>query len=182
VVAAARALAILVSLAATSPLAVRAQVAEAPAEQSALSTDEQGRRLFRDGRTAFEEERYVEALEFFRAAHRLTGRPQLLYNIGLSAQRANMPAEARTAFEGYLAAQPDAANADEVRARLAILEGESDEGSSPIWWIVGISAGVLAVAGIVLAVVLATSGSTLQAPLPGDVGVGGVVFALGGGP
>ena len=149
-------------------------------------SDSIGRRLFEEGRRAFDEERYEDAHRYFVEAHRHSGRTQLLYNVGLSAARLGRNEEAADAFEAYLIQLPDADNAAEVRARLAVLRPSTDESPAPATsegpkgWLIGVSigAGVLVIAGVVLAVVLATGDPGQEHPIPGDVGPGGTVTAL----
>jgi hypothetical protein len=98
--------------------------------------EEEARALFLAGRTAYENGHFEDALERFREAYRLSGRAALLFNIGTTAERLRRDQEAIEAFEQFLAAQPDAENAAQIRARIRILRenagrsgGGSDDGA-----------------------------------------------------
>ncbi len=80
--------------------------------------EEEARGLFMAGRAAFDDGRYDEALAHFEASYTKSGRPELLFNIGLSAQRAGRFNRAIQAFEQYLRDAPDATNRRDVEARL----------------------------------------------------------------
>lgn len=82
--------------------------------------DEDARLLFERGNEAYADVRYEDALGYFEAAYALTSRPELQFNIGLCLERLDRDAEAIAAFERYLLARPDAANADNVRARIRV--------------------------------------------------------------
>jgi tetratricopeptide (TPR) repeat protein len=181
------------------PAAALAQPPGGPARDPVGSTpdrsDDEARSLFDAGRIAFSEGRYEDALERFEAAYGRSQRPELLYNIGMCADRLRLDARALEACEAFLAAVPDAPNRDGVEARVAAIrqalaEREalvaatrepaepvepappvSSEGSSVLeaWWfwtLVG-----LAVAGGVTASVLGvTLSDRRQDPIPGDYG------------
>ncbi|MCX7807199.1 MAG: tetratricopeptide repeat protein, partial [Deltaproteobacteria bacterium] len=72
--------------------------------------DQEARALFQAGQVAFEDGRFEDALQYFRRSYELSGRPALLYNIGLAADRLRRDEEALSAFERYLAEVPDARN------------------------------------------------------------------------
>lgn len=103
-----------VALAGASP--VEAQDT-APSE----ARDAEAHSLFEAGRTAYSESRFEAALGHFTQAYELSGRPQLLYNIGQCRDRLRQDAEAAAAFEAFLAAVPDSPQRTEVTARLEIL-------------------------------------------------------------
>jgi tetratricopeptide (TPR) repeat protein len=92
--------------------------------QSAAERDRQARAEFLAGREAFTRGNYEDAARRFERAHQLSRRPQLLYNLGTSYDRLHRWNEARDAFVRYLAEAPEAAERDEVRARLAVIERE----------------------------------------------------------
>lgn len=85
-------------------------------------SDREAHSLFLSGVGAVREGRYEQALRFFEAAYELSGRVQLLYNIGHVADVLRMERRAAGAFRDYLATYPDAPNAPSIRARLRILE------------------------------------------------------------
>ncbi len=93
----------------------------APSDAESEGQEERARFLFEEGRTAFYEGRFEEALALFRRAHELSGRDALLYNIGQSLDRLRRDEEAIEVFERYLQKVPDAPNRGEVEARLQVL-------------------------------------------------------------
>ncbi|AKF11592.1 hypothetical protein DB32_008741 [Sandaracinus amylolyticus] len=102
-----------------------AQDGTPPASSSQSSSrDAEARALFEAGRVAFADGRFEDALEYFERSHELSGRPELLYNIGTSSDRLRREREAVSAFEAYLAALPDAPNRREVEGRLRVLREE----------------------------------------------------------
>lgn len=102
-------------------MAPRALIAQTDASESA---DVEARALFQAGLVAFGDGRYENALDYFERAYELSGRTQLLFNIGTTADRLRQEEKALEAFERYLAAHPDAENRREVEARLRILKRE----------------------------------------------------------
>jgi hypothetical protein len=90
-------------------------------EADAATLDTEARLLFEAGRSAFVDGRYEAALERFQEAYETSRRPDLLYNIGTTADRLRRDEEALKAFTGYLAALPEAENRREVEARIASL-------------------------------------------------------------
>ncbi len=99
-----------------------ATTALAQEDEGSAAMDEEARLVFQAGTVAFEDARYEEALERFRTAYELSGRTQLLYNIGVSADRLRRDEEALVAFEQFIAESP--ADADGVRdaeARVEVL-------------------------------------------------------------
>jgi tetratricopeptide (TPR) repeat protein len=83
--------------------------------------DAQGRAYFERGRAAFENADYERALVYFRHAYRLSGRPELQYNIGVAADRLQREDEALEAFERYLADAQSPPREAEVRERIGAL-------------------------------------------------------------
>jgi tetratricopeptide (TPR) repeat protein len=84
--------------------------------------DEEGRGFFIAGRAAYMAGRYDEALERFERSYERSGRPQLLYNIGSAAERADKPKRALEAYRGFLDAEPASELRAEVESRIAALE------------------------------------------------------------
>lgn len=129
------------------------------------ASEERARLRFEDGRLAFAEGRNEVALEAFTESYELSGRPELLYNIGLVHDRLRHDREALEAFRGYVEALPGAENRASVEARIRVLEeevaredalasaarsGGTDDGEevweSPVFW--GILGGVVVAAGV----------------------------------
>ena len=92
-----------------------------PTARGQGAMDDEARALFNAGRVAFDDARYADALGHFRRAHELSGRTELLYNIGLAADRLRRDEEALEAFEAYLRELPDSPRSDDIRARVEIL-------------------------------------------------------------
>jgi tetratricopeptide (TPR) repeat protein len=98
----------------TSPSPLRAQ-------EDSSATDEEARGLFAAGRAAFADGRYEDARSHFQRSYELSGRPQLLYNLGQAEDRLRHDEAALAWLERYLAEVPDAANRVEVQARIEAL-------------------------------------------------------------
>ncbi len=109
---------IAVTLAASAPAAA----------QSDDARDDEARALYQAGRVAFDDGRFEDALGYFGRAHELSGRPQLLYNIGSAADRLRRNAVALEHFEAYLEAVPDAENRRSVEARIRLLRDALEHG------------------------------------------------------
>ena len=146
--------------------------------QEASTDDAEARRAFAAGAEAFSHGSYRVALDEFRRSHELSGRPELLFNIGLAHDRLREDELALGAFEGYLDRVPDAANRSEVEGRIAELRrvitereraGATDDDGSILseWWLWAIAGAV--VVGAVVAVVVLT-GDRVQDPMPGSTG------------
>lgn len=99
-----------------------------PLEGEALS-------LLNAGAISYAEGRYAEALASFERAEALSRRSELLYNIGLSADRLRAEGRALLAFEAFVAAFPDDARARALGPRLETLRrlvrGESKDEPAP---------------------------------------------------
>ncbi|MBK6812549.1 MAG: tetratricopeptide repeat protein [Sandaracinaceae bacterium] len=80
---------------------------QAQAVSPATDNEEEARALFIAGRSAFDQGRFEEALSHFKRSYELSGRPELLYNIGTAADRVGRLEEAITAFRSYLEGSPD---------------------------------------------------------------------------
>lgn len=107
---------------------VRAQAEEEEAAQPAddaspdeAAREEQARAVFQAGRVAYENGDFEAALGYFRSAIELSDRPALWFNVGMAAMQLRRDTEALEAFEVFLRMQPDAPNAGQVRARVALL-------------------------------------------------------------
>jgi tetratricopeptide (TPR) repeat protein len=87
--------------------------------------DDEARMLYEAALVAFREQRFENALDYFERSFSLSERPVLLYNIALVADRLRRDARAIEAYEGYLAAVPDAENRAEVEERVALLRRDA---------------------------------------------------------
>jgi tetratricopeptide (TPR) repeat protein len=102
------------------PLIVGLQSSPADA-QSSEADDALARERYQAAVVAFDAGSYEAALDLFRGAYELSPRPQLLYNIGTTADRLRRNVEAVEAFEAYLEQAPNASNAESVRRRIEVL-------------------------------------------------------------
>lgn len=122
------------AIAAAQPGAAAASPPDAPAEmappegqdasEEGTRADETARRVYLEGRDAFEEGRYEDALRLFETAYELSGRPELLYNIGTTADRLRRNRRALEAFERFLEARPDSEYRPAVEARVRVIRAE----------------------------------------------------------
>ncbi len=105
-----------------APLSARAQgrTPRAPTAE-AKQSEAEAKALFQAGAAALSDGRYQAALEHFSRSYELSERPELLYNIGVAHDRLRHDREALDAFEGYLAARPDAPYRSDVEARITVL-------------------------------------------------------------
>lgn len=92
--------------------------------QGTDANDALARERYQAAVVAFDAGSYEAALDLFRGAYELSPRPQLLYNIGTTADRLRRNVEAVEAFEAYLAQAPTASNAESVRRRIEVLREE----------------------------------------------------------
>jgi tetratricopeptide (TPR) repeat protein len=90
--------------------------------QTASSSDAVAKGLFDAGRAAYDAGDFQEALLRFQEAYERSKRPQLLYNVGLAADRLRQNRTALTAFQRYLDEAPEPANRQEVENRIRTLE------------------------------------------------------------
>lgn len=89
--------------------------------------DEEARIVYEAGVVAYREQRFENALEYFERAHELSGRPQMLFNIGLVADRLRRDERAVEAYEAFLREMPDTENRAQVEDRVRLLRDELDE-------------------------------------------------------
>ena len=166
--------------------------------------DQEARALYQAGRVAFDDGRFEEALGYFERSHQLSGRPELLFNIGSAADRLRRNEYALESLEAYLAALPDATNRRSVEARIAVLrqaaaassatmtpEGTAARGNDAaaslpeqqapsrtgLWVGLGVGAAVLVGLAVVLGIVLRSDDPDYR-----ESEQGLLVFTLGGTP
>jgi hypothetical protein len=114
-------------------LATRGAHAQTPPSETAagprLSRAEADRRafaLYEEGSAAFAREDYSTAAARFEAAFALSPRPRILYNLGVTYDRLELPQQAIDAYERYLNQLPNAPEREEVDARLRVLRAEAE--------------------------------------------------------
>jgi tetratricopeptide (TPR) repeat protein len=96
------------------------------AEQSELlAMDVEARQHFQLGRTFYDSGRFQQAVEEFSAAYKLSGRPQLLYNLYVANRDAGELPAAVDALRAYLDKVPDAPDRVNLKARLESLEAQA---------------------------------------------------------
>jgi tetratricopeptide (TPR) repeat protein len=117
------AIGILGGLAVTASVTAQETSISRPAEPEAneASGDAMARGLFQAGKAAFDAGAYDEALTHFQEAYDHSKRPELLYNIGLAADRLRYNKAALQAFETYQRLVPKAENRMEVDNRIRAL-------------------------------------------------------------
>ena len=109
-----------------------AATAPPPASAGTLSDkDQQARSLFEKGRQAYGDGQYRDAWAYFHRAYQLSGRPELLYNIGQTADRLGQDADALRAFRMYIERLPTAQNRHDVENRIHALEERVSASAQP---------------------------------------------------
>lgn len=97
----------------------------ADTDETLKTLDEAARLRFILGRTRYEEGRFEQAAEEFALAYKLSGRPQLLYNLYVAHRDAAQWPQAIEALRGYLAKVPDAPDRVNLQARLKSMEDQA---------------------------------------------------------
>jgi hypothetical protein len=106
----------------TTILVSCASTAHAQAQPGGESErDQQARTRFEQGREAYKDGRYRDAWAYFHEAYQLSGRPELLFNIGQTADRLGQESDALRAFNMYLERLPNAENRRDVENRVRAL-------------------------------------------------------------
>ena len=110
----------------TVPEAEETEEAATEPEPPPESPDEvEARTRFNLGQQLYEQGRFEEALDQFRSAHELSGRPGLLYNIYLCHRDAGNTREAASSLRAYLDAEPETNNRAMLERRLTTLEEQA---------------------------------------------------------
>jgi tetratricopeptide (TPR) repeat protein len=98
----------------------------APSDQEQeRNLDTEARERFELGRTFYEAGRFQQAAEEFAEAYKLSGRPQLLYNLYVANRDAGNWQMATDSLRGYLDKVPDAPDRITLNARLEALEAQN---------------------------------------------------------
>lgn len=185
-----------------------ASVTVGSAQGASTSDDEVARNLFQAGKVAYDAGDFEGAFEFFEKSYARSHRPELLYNIGQTADRLRNDQKTLDSFRAYLAALPNADNRAEVENRIRALErtrsvapaptpaetaaaAMPSASSTPVtaattddtpltgqWWFWTVI-GAVVVGGVVTAIAL-SSGDEQAGPLNGNTGV--TVMTLGAEP
>jgi tetratricopeptide (TPR) repeat protein len=111
------------ALGSTPATAQRGTKSTKPAKPTQVdqARDEEARTRFTSANMAFADGRFEDALYDFKRAYELSGRPQLLFNIGSTAERMRRDEEALEAYEAYLELVPEAGNRRFVESRIELL-------------------------------------------------------------
>jgi hypothetical protein len=102
-----------------------------PSPGTLSDKDQQARSLFEKGRQAYGDGQYRDAWAYFHQAYQLSGRPELLYNIGQTADRLGQDADALRAFRMYVERLPNAQNRHDVENRIHALEERVGASAQP---------------------------------------------------
>lgn len=81
---------------------------------------------YKAGVAAFDAGRFAEALAAFTEAYNLSSKTDLLYNLGVCAEKVGDRDKAIAYYRLYLEEKPDAEDAAEVKARLEALQGKAE--------------------------------------------------------
>lgn len=163
-----------------APVALAQPATAQPPEADAR--EEAARDFFARGSEAYDAGEFAVAMRYFREAYELSGRPELLFNMGAAADRLRHDEEALDYYRQFLAAMPESPHRSNVRARIEAIEAaragptveqpvengsaESDEGTVfERWWFWALIGAAVA-AGVVLTVffVMSDGGQTINAP------------------
>lgn len=109
------------TLGAALVLALVASTAAAQSVQTG-SPDDQARAHFRLGRAHYDNGQFLQAAAEFEAAHRISGRAALLYNVYLAYRDANDQPNAARSLRMYLELEKDVENRPQLEAKLKALE------------------------------------------------------------
>jgi tetratricopeptide (TPR) repeat protein len=93
-------------------------------EDDKLDRELEAKQHFQLGSTFYDSGRFREAAEEFDEAYRLSGRPQLLYNLYVAYRDDGRLAESVEALSAYLKAVPDAPDRINLRARLESMQAQ----------------------------------------------------------
>jgi tetratricopeptide (TPR) repeat protein len=102
----------------------------APAEPETTEEDAQARELFERGWDHYDSGRYEAAIELWRAAHTLSPRPLILFNIGNALERLGHLQEAISTLERYLGVAPSDEIAT-IEARLVAMRARLEPQNEP---------------------------------------------------
>jgi tetratricopeptide (TPR) repeat protein len=84
--------------------------------------EEEARRLYKEGRAAFETHDWDTAYLRFRDAYMISQRPALLFNMASALKEGGRPSEAAETLRSYLRLVPDAPDKNEIQERILTLE------------------------------------------------------------
>lgn len=97
---------------------VLGHASDAVGQDAAADADAEARRAFRLAEAHYDNGEFEQAAAGFEEAYRLSGRPQLLYNMYVAYRDAQNIESAADALQRYLEQVPDAPDHDRLRSRL----------------------------------------------------------------
>jgi len=106
-----------------------AEAAEAQPEE--MTAIQRARDHMERGQAMYLQARFEEAAAEFEAAYEAQPFSAFLFNAGAALERAGQAARAAEFFEQYVTRDPDAADAEAVRARIVRLRGAASTGAEP---------------------------------------------------
>ena len=157
--------------------------------QPTPAAEEAAKAHFMKGKTLIADGKFVDAYREFDAGYQASPRPAFLFNMGEAARGMNDIVKARSAYERFLAVEPNGAVADTARKRLRVLGPRiGPEAPPPLApWEPGVPTPTQAAVRVEAAVVAPSVVVRREPPQPGSrplwkrwpvwAAVGGVVVA-----
>src|SRR5256885_17161261 len=103
-----------------------AWTAPAAAETAPQADEDAAKAHFLAGSAYYEQANYADAVKEFNEAHRLSKRPDLLYNISVCYERLGHWDDAIAALQQYLTERPNAADRAVIESRIKNFETRRD--------------------------------------------------------
>ncbi len=94
--------------------------------------DAEARRLYAEGRKAFDLGEFEKSIVAYKAAYKLKPDAALLFNIAQSYRLANDPTSAAFFYKSFLRNRPDAPNRAEVEERIKQMDEAARKGTAPV--------------------------------------------------
>jgi tetratricopeptide (TPR) repeat protein len=92
------------------------------ARSDEVGEEEEARRLFEDGRRAYDQREFQRAHDCFEKAYLISHRPELLFNIGSALKELGRPHDAAERLRSYLRVAPKDPDRPEIEQRILALE------------------------------------------------------------
>jgi tetratricopeptide (TPR) repeat protein len=142
------------------------------------------------GRAYYDDARYDDAAREFEEAYRLTGHPDVLYNLGLTYERMDRTRDAVTHYRRYLDEAPDAPERAQIIDRIRRLEAAlgdepdptpvrppptrpdpepEDRGTPVLGWALVAGGGALGAGALITGLLAAGTHSDLTDACPGGI-------------
>src|SRR5438270_11973073 len=107
--------------------AILAYAAPAAAQGPTQADEDAAKAHFLAGSAYYEQANYADAVKEFNEAHRLSRRPDLLYNISVCYERLGRWDDAIASLEQYLSERPEAPDRAVIESRIANYEQRRDQ-------------------------------------------------------